>query len=445
MPEKFSPERTYLEQGCWALLKQRHPLTWWWWGPDRTASVALFPEWSRAAFEREAADWRRLAQESVPIQDPEVEHWGRFARWAATRILSRSYQDAAEPLRHANTALGVIELLDPSRELYPRAKLIDDLATWLSHIETVSARGVWRRIRMLAEASRLSAQLDGVNVPASADGGDHNANVERAKSAVEDYTKRTCEFQEEENDPIPWAISAHVVVESWREFRQRVTREKAIVVERPIPGASVLSPAGAGFPAIQEVVVPGLKQWWVRPEDGYDTIFRGDRQDSSLFLAVALAIWHQHSTKTPLTWALTQPPYIEGGLLLLAKDILPTLWPQWSPVKTRVLAQWTQRRRALAAADAWLWLEGAHHDHATAWLSRFFSKSQAASVIPWMKSQPGYYVMAHHVHDVLSDAGPSDDWNHKIFVMGPVMPKWLYVAPEQNEIAVQNVPPNRCT
>jgi hypothetical protein len=96
-------------------------------------------------------------------------------------------------------------------------------------------------------------------------------------------------------------------------------------------------------------------------------------------------------------------------------------------VKTRHLAQWSQRRRALAAADAWLWLEDGDADDAMKWLIRFVPKAQAISVIPWMKTHPGHYVMAQQTLDVLSSVDLARDWNHWVFRNGPVMPAELFV------------------
>ena len=107
--------------------------------------------------------------------------------------------------------------------------------------------------------------------------------------------------------------------------------------------------------------------------------------------------------------------------------LLETLWPTWTPVKTRIMAQWSQRRRALAAGDAWLWLEDGDADEVLKWLCRFVPKSQAISVIPWMKSHPGHYVMAQQTSDILLAVDPALDWTHWVFRNGPVMPAELFI------------------
>lgn len=426
MPEDASTENGRLEAGFWSLLAQRHPLTWWWWwSPDAAAPANLFPEWTVPAFERETADWRRLAQDSVPIKDPEVQQWGRFARWAAARLASGSYQDGAEPLRHANMAVSIVQLLDPAEQLYPRGELLDGLSQWLSLIDGVSARSFWRRVRVAAEGSRLAVQISHFRGLGGEEPG-LKEKWERAKSAIEHYSLRVTQSGAEESAPIPWTTSAHVFVETWQDFRQHVTHEKPWVIDRPVSGQSVLKPGGPNFPAVQDVVVPGLSQWWVRPADDSAILYHGDRQDPSLAIGVALALWRQQSRRSRLTWALTHAPVVEGGLLFLSSGLLDTLWPAWPPVQNHVLTHWAQRRRAMAAADAWLWLEGGSPDDVLNWLCRFFSKSEAALIIPWMKCHPGYYVMAQRVFEALETAGPSPDFQHWIFSQGPVMPDSLH-------------------
>lgn len=425
MPDDILRKKRRLEESFWSLLLRRYPLTWWWWNSEREEKLVLFPEWSSAAFEREAIDWRRLAQETVDVPDEEVQHWGRFARWTATRILSGSYQDGADPLRHANTAMSLVQLLDPLMERYPPEELLDGLAGWLDEVSGVGSANFWRHVRTESESSHLLRQL--APFDRLGDAG-LSARYLRATAAVKHYVTSVLNHQDAQSEAIPWTASAHMFVETWRALRQAMSHEQPYVMGPPSGvGDAVLAPSGhfVNFPELQEVVVPGLKQWWVRPASDRDIIYHGARRDPSLPLAVSLALWYQQSRKGRLTWALTHPPYVEGGLEALA-NLLPTLWPGWAPVQTGMLAQWAQRRRALAVVDAWLWLEAGDPPEALNWLARFVPRSEAVSVIPWIKSHPGYYVTAYRACEVLLRVKDSSSWQHWMFNHGPVMPPDLF-------------------
>jgi hypothetical protein len=420
--ETQSPDHR-LEDNFWSLLLERHPLTWWWWGPGEAAPGEFFPEWSAGAFEREAGEWRHLATSTVDMADEEVVHWGRFARTTAARLASGSWQDASELLRHANTTLTLVDLLDPTGDQCPRARLLDRMAVWLDQAAGVTAGGVWRKVRIKAEASRLLTYLAKVQ--------DDNLvpSRDRGAAAVHAYVDRAVGASDE-FDAVPWASSAHVFVETWREFRQAFTGERPIIVDRPVRGDELLLNRGLeNFPDIQDVVVPAAGQWWVRPTGEKITLFHNGRMDGSLAAAVVLGLWHQVSHANALTWALTPAPHIEGGMHRLAV-LVEDLWPRWAPVETHLLAQFRQRRTALAVADAWLWLEGGNPEAVAIWLSRFLPKAAAQTVIPWMKSHPGYYVQAHRVYESLShDTGAAfSAWP---FVHGPVMPADIYQSPAE--------------
>ncbi len=432
MPEDIKGIKRRLADNFWALLSRRHPLTRWWWSPGSEASLDLFPEWSPTEFEREAGDWRRLAQETVDIDDEEIQHWGRFARWTAARLFSGSYQDAAEPLRHANNAISLVRLLDPLGHRYQLAEVLASLSGWLERVGGVGASGFWRRTRVQSEASRLLRQISEWGGFQTGLGAGDASTWEEVDRAVRHYVSRVSDNGWTDSESIPWATSAHVFVETWRTLRASMSQEKPIVIRRPLRARDAMaSHELERFPSLQEVVVPGLSQWWFRPEGDKAAIFHGGSPDSTLPLAVVLALWHQESGVSPLTWALTHPPHIEGGLQAVA-EVVSRLWSPWPPVQVGLLSQWSQRRRSLAVVDAWLWLEAGDPREALNWLCRFVPKDDALATIPWMKSHPGYYVMAYRVSEVLSQAGPAPDWSHWAFQHGPTMPTSLFLSPWPN-------------
>ena len=430
MPEVDMEAKTRLAELFWAHLEVRYPLTHWWWREERPRNVVLFPEWSAAAFERERTEWRRLSQESMRVPDEETRHWGRFARWVATRLGAGSFRDGAEPLRHANLVLTMTGILDPTGILCPRMPLIDTLGDWLSRVQDVTTAGFWRKTRAAAEGGRLVQQLRQLMPPADVDPEQFRTHIEGVSAAVSVYLERTAvPLDDWSGESAPWAFSAHVSVEEWRLYRQGLTNEAPVVTHKPREDSVVLMPQMPHAPAIQEVIIPGLKQWWVKPSGDHDILFHGDVRDPSLGLAVALSVWRQEGACQTLTWALTHPPYADGGLMT-AVEVLQNLWPTWEPVRSRFFQQWLQKRRVLAAADAWLWLEGADAVQVLSWMSRFVPKQEAISVIPWMKSHPGYYVMGHRVYDQLISETYPRTWEHWIWLHGPIMPDAVFLASE---------------
>ncbi len=428
MPEIDKEAKRRLEDSFWAHLAARYPLTRWWWGAESGTFGTLFPEWTAAAFEHEAAEWRRLAQDTVMLADMETSHWGRFARTVATRVQAGSFRDGAEPLRYANMALTVVNLLDPRAERHPRGELLESLAGWLSQVSDVAAAGFWRRTRASAEASRMIHQVSRMPCPEGTVEDAWKLLQENVVAMVKAYLKRLAQAPQEDEEAIPWAVSAHVSVDVWRDRREEMSLEAPLVIKRPVPSEQILGVSLPHAASVQDVVVPGLMQWWVRPTERGDVVFHGDSYDPSVALATVLALWRNESPVTDLTWALSHPPFVEGGLITVC-DLMHRLWPTWAPVQSGYLAQWLQRRRAMATADAWLWLEGGDPSEVYPWLARFMTKGESLALIPWMKSHPGYYVMSHRVFEVLSATAESEDWAHWVFRHGPVVPDAVFLAP----------------
>ncbi len=413
-----SSTKARLEANFWSLVERRHPMTRWWWTGDPDPPAMVWPDWSKASFLREAEEWRRLAKDTVEWDDEEIGHWGQFARHTANRILAGSYADGAEPLRYANLVLTIIRLLDPQAGFVERDALLEGLITWLDGVQDVVAVGFWRKTRVEGEAARLKSQVNGLQVP--------EALRKRGTTAVNAYVERIQVGDEQE--PIPWAVSAHVSVDDWRDRRVAMTRETPMLVAKPIPTARLLARNQINAPVLQEVVVPGLHEWWLRPGPNEDILYHGDAYNPSIALGALLALWRQQNRCQRLTWALSLPPLVEGGLMTVA-DLVGTVWSDWLPVKERYIAQWLQRRRAMAVADAWLWLEAGDPHSVREWMSRFMPKTEATAVVPWMKAHPGYYVMAHRVFEVLAETGPSHDWTHWLFSHGPRVPSTAFLAP----------------
>ncbi len=425
VPESTQESKRRIEASFWSMLSRRHPLTWWWWNTGKNLRLPLLPEWSRSAFEREAQEWRRLAQSTVGVPDAEVQHWGRFARWIATRLLSGSFEAGAEPLGHANAVLRVTRLLDPLGERYRPKELLDSLTSWILAISDVGAEHFWQMTRMTIEASQLLHQISPLEHDSDSD---IITQHQKLKEAINAYAARVSQPRGDPSDPIAWVHSAHMFVNTWRALRDSISRESVLVVGPPITPDSILNPADLPhFPAIQEVVVPGLTHWWLLPQSDRDVLYRGDGRQPSLPLAVALALWYQESHLCRLTWALTFAPLIDGGLMVMA-NLLKTLWEDWPPVKSGMLAQWEQRHRALAMVDAWLWLEAGDPADALSWLSRFVPNTEAMDAIPWMKSHPGYYALAYRVREELL-TNRIADWEHPLFQNGPIMPPSLFLSP----------------
>lgn len=413
-----SSAKARLEGSFWSLLERRHPVTRWWWSGDAASPPMLWPDWSQAGFLREAEEWRRLAKDTVEWDDEEIGHWGQFARHTANRILAGSYADGAEPLRYANLVLTISGLLDPQAAFVQRDALLEGLMTWLDGVKDVVAVSFWRKTRIEGEAARLKAQVKAIAVS--------DPLRQRVVAALNAYVERIQAGDEQE--PIPWAVSAHVSVDDWRDRRAAMTREPPILVAKPIPTARLLARNQRKAPILQEVVVPGLTEWWLRPDSDKDVLYHGDAYNPSIALGAVLALWRQQNRCQRLTWALSLPPLIEGGLMTVA-ELLDTVWSDWLPVKERYIAQWLQRRRAMAVADAWLWLEAGEPHTVLEWMSRFMPKAEATAVIPWMKAHPGYYVMTHRVFEVLVETGPSRDWDHWVFSHGPRVPSTAFLSP----------------
>lgn len=425
MPEQDHELKRRLEDSFWSHLAERYPLTRWWWGPERDASAGLFPDWTRSAFEREAAEWRRLAKETVDQEDAEIRHWGQFARVTANRILAGSWTDAAEPVRQANLALTVVGLLDPAGEQYPRLGVVENLAAWLSQVQGVSAVGFWRRTRLAAESARLLRQL--ARWTPGGDAGQWQRTLDNAAAMVKAYGQRAA-AADADQETIPWAMSANVQVETWRERRETLGTQNPVIMSKPVPSERLLGRSQSHAAPLQEVVVPGLSQWWVRPGPEGDILYHGDMYDPSVSLGAMLALWRHESPQGNLTWALSQPPLLEGGLTMMA-TLLHTLWPDWPPIKNRYLGQWLQRRQAMAVADAWLWLEAGDPREVLAWMGKFLSQDEGVAVIPWMKCHPGYYVMSDRVWEVLDSLPDPRDWSHWLFRSGPIVPDAVFSPP----------------
>ncbi|PSR32727.1 MAG: hypothetical protein C7B46_13295 [Sulfobacillus benefaciens] len=415
-----------LETNFWDLLARRYPLTRWRWDKE-TADLSLFPEWTRVAFQKEYAEWRSLIQETERLEDPEAHHWGRFARIATMHIHSESFRHGAKPLRLANLTLTAVALLDPEGHRFPRDQLLSSFNEWLSNTTDVTASSTWRRVQIEAEATNLIGKVEQWSRfdPGATEPGARLR--EMALTVIGDYLTRV-KAADDGIDAVPWLHSAHMSVEEWRERRKHLTQESPIPITRPMITAEILDRNQFPSVPIQEVVIPGHHPWWLQSQATSDTLFHGSRYLPSITFALIFSLWRSRSTLRPLTWALTPPPILEGGLVT-ASAWLRELNPNWAPARTHYLAQWCQQRRALAIADAWLWGEGGRGSEVLSWLARYVGPMEALRLIPWMKENPGYYVLSLMVYEVMSKAEQKPNWQHPFWLDGPIMPYELFVAP----------------
>ncbi|MCY0879518.1 MAG: hypothetical protein OWU84_11330 [Firmicutes bacterium] len=414
--------RQQMELAFWQLLKSRHPVTYWWWTDDTPPTEDLFPSWTEEARDREIQEWRRLAGATSSVDDKECVHWGRFARDAAARLGQNWPVNVAQPLRHANLVLTAAELLDPGEARHARTELLARLAQWLTSLSS-AAHDFWAMAWAEAEGRRLSRLIERPGPNHCWARPEWHLARNQAQQALQAYLARWRASASAWREPMPWIPTAHVSVEAWREERQRLKAARPLIGV-PLPESRQSEPEG-GLIA-EERVVPGLAQWWLKPGAQGAILFRGDLREPARSLGRVMAFWRQKSALSRLTWALTPPPIIVGGLMaasLRAEEERAFLDPGH-------LAQWRQAARVLACADAWLWLEGAEPSDVFRWLKRFLSQSEAQHWVPWLRSHPGFYVMAHRVAMVAREEMGAADGRPWLWENGPIMPPRLYTTPE---------------
>ncbi|MCY0900212.1 MAG: hypothetical protein OWU33_15050 [Firmicutes bacterium] len=424
-------DKARLEEAFWQLLASRYPLTAWWWMDVPLSTDALFPDWSAAAIERETREWRRLAEETNAVaKDPETVHWGRFARHVVTRLEQERIPYAAYVLRHANMVLAVAELLDPREEQCARVHLLARLSEWLSTIEAVMG-GTWHTAWAEAEAMKLVRLIHREGPQSCWVGKEWAFTRDQTTRQVHYFLDRMRDTREATREPSTWIPSAHVSVDAWRARRRHVTRETPLVITHPLDKQAVWLFLAQWVPDLRRVTVPGLKEWWVRPTTDASVFFHGDVvEDVALLLGAVWAAWYYQSRVKRLTWVLTPPPLIVGGLVATSR-LAESAWVD-SPLAVRpFFAKWRQTQEILAVADAWLWLEGEDPLLVFRWLQRFMSKEAARRWIPWLKCHPGYYVMADRVGALLTDEERTDAGDAGMWRWGPIMPDSLYLAPKE--------------
>ncbi len=424
-------DKARLEEAFWQLLASRYPLTAWWWTDVQLSTDALFPDWSAPAIERETREWRRLAEETSAVaKDPETVHWGRYARHVVTRLEQERIPYAAYVLRHANLVLAVAELLDPREEQYSRAHLLVQLSEWLSTIEAVMG-GAWHAAWAEAEALSLLRLIDREGPQSCWVGKEWILTRDQTAQHVRHFLDRMRDTREVTREPSTWIPSAHVSVDAWRMRRRQVTGEPPLVVTHPLDKQAVWPFLARWVPDLHDVMVPGLKEWWIKPTKDGAVLFHGDVVDGvAILLGAVWAFWYHQSRVKRLTWVLTPPPLIVGGLVATSR-LAETAWVD-SPLPVRsFLAKWRQTQQILAVADAWLWLEGEDPLLVFRWLARFMSREAARHWIPWLKCHPGYYVMVDRVGALLTDEGRTGTRDADLWPRGPIMPDSLYLAPKE--------------
>jgi hypothetical protein len=142
---------------------------------------------------------------------------------------------------------------------------------------------------------------------------------------------------------------------------------------------------------------------------------------------VLLGLWRHRAQRSPLTWILTPPPIIEGGVIALA-IILVRLGFSWAPVTEHWFQYWQQMAEALASADSQLFGEQKDPAEVVGWLSHFTGRSMAERLVPWVLLHPGHYMLAKWAWEYWLGAHEAS-WDHPLWYQGPVLPYQLFVDP----------------
>lgn len=392
----------------WLLIARRYPLTdaWWRGRPHDT----LFAPWSPAAFDTERDEWLRLVERAAALtgQDAEIDHWGRFARVMVQRLEARVFKHPAQPVRLANTVAYCSEMLYPG-DSHRVALMVKD---WLPTVSGVVLTSPWQQHQLQIEASRLKHWAGGIP----------NPDLRDATVAAIDEFVATCPRDDEADDADLWAWvhSAHVTLDTWRKRQQEADHEPVTLMSRPIRFQALWD----GSPARPEHVVnAALTGWWLRPQKEGDVLITGSPPiPNSHILGIVLAAWRQRSGLSDLSWLLTPPPILAGGLAACTLS-LEVSHPNWEAVLTRFLSRWQQQQRALAIAESRVWAAGHSPREVGQWLSRYVGSHAAQGAIPRFLTEPGFHILAWHVKTVLARSGV-------VWSTGPVMPYEVFVSPE---------------
>lgn len=350
-----------------------------------------WPEWSPQAFQRERQEWLALSEMTVHSGDGEVRHWGRYARLAASRVQQQGWQSPQAPLRHARTQLWAARLLDPDNALGVTARTFAGLPEWIDRLNGQSGADSFVQAQTAGEAEYLAALADrAVKDHVGGEGFDPQA----VRASLTRYQERVRSAEWQGGD-IPWCATAHVDTWKWHQRRKAFGGIEAARRQGPYQPIEawvrdVAAALGGSLPG-DGILVPQLgSQSWVRLAPSAPAWYYGPRSHGSVLLSSLLLWWRRQSPTEPLTWMLSAPPAIEGGIQMLGEA--------FGPQAPAPVALWAQRhhelRRLLALGDAWLWLEGAGPEAVLRWLQPFLGPEGARRWVLRLKTDPGRIVAA---------------------------------------------------
>jgi hypothetical protein len=414
--EHLRAPQTALSQAFGQLLALRHPVAAWWWG-ETPLTGSLWPEWTQTAFQKEAEQWLALASQTVQAADPEVVQWGRFARDCHRRLQAGSWREGWRPLAHLELVARVLPVVDPEGHRWDRERLLRQIPPWLSRAET-GVFGYWSQALLTLWSDAARAALKAWPKPANSASQRWVVARDLALQAIDRYCQRVQAQTLDAAPVMPWMAPAHVDQTAWRERRLRFPASA-----QSEPTADEGSGPASPEPAVTEFVeCAGAEAWWLKPGRSRDRVFYRE-QTGTLALAPIWAIWRRESAAHPMTWALAQVPWIEGALAVVVEAACRR-WPTWGPVRNGALDQWLRRRQALALADAWLWLEGGRSDDVLAFLTPWVGKAAALGWIPYLKMNPGRFVLSDRVSSVLRLQSAHSGVT--VWQQGPLMPDALF-------------------
>lgn len=232
--------------------------------------------------------------------------------------------------------------------------------------------------------------------------------------------------------PVPpffaWVHSAHVDLEAWRADRRALQRQPLVTLTHSLTMQDVLAwppdlPLGAEMVRRDE-----LFGWWLGPGVDQRRLAYGARVGTGLGWGMLLAYWRHRAGLGDLTWVLTPPPILEGGVIALA-GLFQSIGVDWPPVAAQWAELQRQRLDALANADCQIFAERREPEEVAVWLSRWTGLAWARQKVPWLMFHPGYYVLAKWSADYWF-AMASDFEDHPLWTNGPILPYQLFVDPD---------------
>jgi len=397
-------------------LIDRHPVTALWWRGDQKIT-RLLPEWSADVFSQESARWLHLSQKTGGIEDGEIRHWGRYARWAHQRIQEESWRNAWAVLQHLVTVLTVVELLDPEGARFPREPLLGQMTRWLDRIQGTGHHGYWGKTYLdywQQLALKNIARLQPPSPPR-----DWEGLTRGLTQAIHRFVERQTLLTSGSGSDAPWVPPAHVSDREWVARRQEFLKTSPLPKPAPLDNWP-LFPVGLSS---DEVVKPTIGTWWLKPGRHKDTLVHPHQGAWRDAIGALWTVWRESAGGHALTWALTPPMFIQGPLWALVSDAAQR-WPAWPPASHGYLAWWMQWKQALAVADAWLWLEGGDPDEVLKFLERWVSTGSAQFWVVYLKTHPGEMIMTWRACRYWTEAHQGKPYWTQL----PIMPDRLFQA-----------------